>query len=214
MVSVVVVTEFVSPRENSTGYFWFSLINEFVEKFEDVVVISSSENRFSNGVDFVAVTARFYDKGSLLRRIFSQVEQSFKFCYFISRVKHKNYTLVTGTNPPLMLLILPILKKIIGFKWALLVHDVFPENLVPAGFVREGGLGYRLLVNFFSVIYASPDQLVVIGNDMKELFEKKSGFNGGRLSVIQNWVNYKEVMPMAKEQTALLFLGIWGACKV
>ncbi|MGY0522940.1 glycosyltransferase family 4 protein, partial [Pseudomonas aeruginosa] len=67
---------------------------------------------------------------------------------------------MSGTNPALLLMTFPLLRYALGFKWVLLVHDVFPENLVPAGVLKKDSIAYRLVRRLFSFIYSSADRLV------------------------------------------------------
>lgn len=110
---------------------------------------------------------------------------------------------LSGTNPALLLFLTPIMKTLIGFRWCLLVHDVFPENLVPAGILRRSSLSYRLFSRIFNLIYSRADHLIVIGRDMKELMSKKTG-SDTNITVIQNWVSDHDVHPESRADSEIL----------
>jgi glycosyltransferase involved in cell wall biosynthesis len=109
----------------------------------------------------------------------------------------------SGTNPAVALLFVATLKRIIGFKWLLLVHDVFPENLVPAGILRNDSSLYWVVRRIFDIVYSLADILVAIGRDMREALIKKTK-NDSRVIYIPNWVDADDVMPILRESNELL----------
>jgi glycosyltransferase involved in cell wall biosynthesis len=105
---------------------------------------------------------------------------------------------LSGTNPTLLLFILYILKKIFGFKWILLVHDVFPDNLIPAGILdSKKKISYRILNRIYENIYSKPDKLVVIGRDMSDIMSKKIA-RKDNIVLINNWADDNEFLPYKK----------------
>ena len=98
------------------------------------------------------------------------------FRFFIKIIKNvkKQDLVFTGTTPIFLLIVIYFAKKMIGFKWVLLVHDVFPENLVAAKVLKKENFLYKILKKVFDVFYAAPEKLIVIGQDMKNLVRYKN----------------------------------------
>ncbi|MDN5479829.1 MAG: glycosyltransferase family 4 protein, partial [Chryseobacterium sp.] len=93
-------------------------------------------------------------------------------------------------------------KKIIGFKWVLLVHDVFPENLVAAKILKKQNFFYKALTRFFNIFYSAPEKLIVIGQDMKDLVDEKTRKKNS--IVIQNWIDEKDIEVQEKKSNEIL----------
>ncbi len=89
------------------------------------------------------------------------------------QVVKKDSIVFTGTTPILLLFVLFIIKKFLNFRWILLVHDVFPENLAAAKILKKDHFLFKILKSLFDRIYASADEVIVIGKDMKELVHQK-----------------------------------------
>ena len=203
MAKLIVVSEFVSAKDNSTGYFWSSLIRKAASAFRETTVISPGEIDGLENVSFVKISSKKYNKNSFLSRLFFQILQSLQFSLKIIKLAKKKDTLIVGTNPSILLVFLPILKKILGFNWVLLVHDVIPENLVPAGIVKKDTILFKVLSKYFYFVYSSPDKIIVIGRDMKNLILQKSNIEPGQVVVIQNWVNHNDIQTVAVEENSI-----------
>jgi glycosyltransferase involved in cell wall biosynthesis len=128
------------------------------------------------------------------------------FAQMVRRVK-KNDLIFSGTNPIFLLLCIALLKKCIQFKWVLLVHDVFPDNLAAAGILKKSNLPYRFLDCIFCWAYRSADALIVIGRDMETLFRLKKMTSP--LIYQPNWANKNEITPIPKNQSKLIQVLAW-----
>jgi glycosyltransferase involved in cell wall biosynthesis len=127
------------------------------------------------------------NKNILIQRIFRQILLTAKLSWgVLTKVKKGDIVLFT-TNPTFLVLILPFIKKIKGFNLEVLVHDVFPDNLVPAGIINKDSCRFKLLSWFYSNSYKKIDRIIVLGDDMKNLFLEKIGSNSIKIDVISNW---------------------------
>lgn len=209
MTKIFVISEYVYPAQNSTGYFWSKVIDRLGQDFCSINVVSPCptgqvciKSEITN-VQYMEFFSRSFDKKKLASRLVGQIHQCMGFSRYILRHARRGDVVLSGTNPALLLIIIAVIKLFMGFRWCLLVHDVFPENLVPAGLLREKGLLYRLSRKLFNRIYSSADHLVVIGRDMKELISKKTG-SDSNITVIQNWVSDRDVVPSDRRSSEVL----------
>lgn len=99
------------------------------------------------------------------------------------------------TNPPTLLPLTAFLKMLKGFYFVIIVHDVFPENAVAGEMIRKKSMLYGLFLAVFNWSYRVADRLIVVGNDMKELFIEKVG-NQKPIKVITNWADHTEIFPI------------------
>lgn len=205
---IFIITEFVDPQVNSTGYYWSKIINGVSAVFSNVAVICpacSMAKRYpfqSNGLSVYPVQKDGYNKNNLLFRIVGLFSLSFKFLVKIVQNVRKNDLIFSGTNPIFLILCIALSKRFIHFKWVLLVHDVFPNNLVAAGILKKSNFFYQFLDGLFSWAYCSADALIVIGRDMESLFKQKQ--ITGELIYRPNWVNKYEITPINRNNSTLL----------
>jgi glycosyltransferase involved in cell wall biosynthesis len=204
--NIFVISEFVDKKRNSTGYYWGKIIEGLNESFNGISVICP-KNNFTylepiKSVEYIPVRVpTFCNHKSLIFRLLYQSIQSFLIALKVIRNVRKNDLIFCGTNPLMLIFFLTLLKKIIKFKWVLLVHDVFPDNLIPAKVLNQSSLFYKLLTSLFNFIYTTPDELVAIGRDMQKILTDKIGVK--RVSYIPNWVDPFD-MPLLEHKSILL----------
>lgn len=205
---IVIFSEYVHKEQNSTGYYWSQLIDMLGNKFDETILVSpdiyKNSNFFKKNI-VIHNTFRFYKTKSLsaIPRIFSQLSQQLGFFKYLLKDTDKKTIVFTGTNPPLLLILIAVVKQFKNFKWVLLVHDVFPENFVPGGIISGNGIVYKFAKLVFDWGYAQPDQLIVIGRDMKELVSEKINYKIS-IDVISNWAIENEVIPIPKKDNELI----------
>ncbi|VVP78170.1 hypothetical protein PS914_01939 [Pseudomonas fluorescens] len=208
MVNVFVVSEYVDAGQNSTGFFWSKIVKKIGRELGFVTVVYPRSSHLSkifddSTVKEVAFSSPKFNKNKLLFRLLGQFCQIMGFCWHILRHVKKGDVLLSGTNPALLLMILPLLKLLKGFKWGVLVHDVFPENLVPAGVMEVSNPAYPIVSRLFSAIYNAADLLIVIGRDMKELVCQKVS-DVEKVVFVPNWADETEVFPLPRCEAPFL----------
>ena len=197
---IFVASEFCSKRSNSTGYFW-SVLCEHLSSFCDLEVASIDKSDFGRqSLEGFSVSKRRF---GWLGRAFALITTSLQFVPWILTRLGKNDTLITGSNPIFLLLLVPMTRRVRGFKWLLVVHDLYPWNLLPTGYLREAGFLFKWLRKLFLSVYMAADHIIVIGEDMRRLLLKE-GLVGEDVSVIQNWVSEHDVRPRPKGVSGVL----------
>jgi hypothetical protein len=112
------------------------------------------------------------------------------FSIYTKIKKGENVLLVT--NPAFLIVLVALLKKLKNFNLTILVHDVFPENLVPAGIAEADSTKYKVLNSLYNLSYRKANQLIVLGEDMKKLMQEKLSGKGKvvpSIEIIPNWAN-------------------------
>ena len=84
----------------------------------------------------------------------------------------------------------------------MLVHDVFPENLVAAKVLKQNNFFYKILKFLFDKFYAEADKRIVIGKDMKDLIDEKVSISDS--IIIQNWIDHHDIEVQEKNQNIIL----------
>ncbi|WP_444994314.1 glycosyltransferase family 4 protein [Aliikangiella sp. IMCC44359] len=200
-MAIVVISEYIYSEQNSTGYYWSRIISNLIKNYEQVLVITTDEPELEKRSDFstriqlkTIQKPKLTNKGTVSKIIY-QLLVTLKLIKLILQRVSKNDVVLSGTNPPTLLLAIALLKKFKRFKWQLLVHDIFPENFVPAGIVKRSSFVFRVLKYVFDKAYSSADAISVIGRDMKQLLSDKIN-SSDTISYIPNWINTEEIVPV------------------
>ena len=228
MSRLFIVSEYVNPSENSTGYYWHAIIRHFSGLVPRLSVICPMQSHYR--ADLVLANpelgktpaAIFVDienldlllvrssgtHGKGISRLIAQIKLSTRlFCSLVVQAKRGDIVFC-GTNPVFSLVIMACLRRLRGFRWVLLVHDVFPENLVPAGYLRSRGVLYSSLKILFDWAYRQADGSVAIGRDMRALLAEKIR-SPDRVFFAPNWVDTKLIYPMDAARLSLVHRFGW-----
>lgn len=203
---IFIVTEYIGLNHNSTAFYW-AKIALYLRKHFDVTVICP-ENEYtksffeSNQLNVVFVKDMGFNKNKLLSRVFGQLNYAWSFNLKLLQLVRKNDVVFTGTNPILGVFFTALLNKLKSFNWIMLCHDIFPNNLIPSG-VLKNGVKYRLLEKMFSFVYRTPNHVATIGRDMMEMLLEK-GVRRSKISVIPNWADHKEISIIPKNENPII----------
>lgn len=206
MSKIFIVSEYVQAEQNSTGYFWSSLMQKIASSNQHIAAIypvCEGLPVLASNIESLSFISNGTSKAGLFKRTLSQVSQCFGFAREILRAVRRGDVILSGTNPALLLAAMPFLKLILRFRWCILVHDVFPENLVPAGILKNNTLAYKFLRSCFNFMYSRADKVVVIGRDMEKIFKGKLG-EASDVSIICNWVSEKDISPASKQSSEII----------
>ncbi|MEE0945213.1 MAG: glycosyltransferase family 4 protein [Acutalibacteraceae bacterium] len=130
--------------------------------------------------------------------------------YFICNIqllwfalREKNVDIVPiGSTPPTNGIMGVIIKKIKKFPFVYIVQDMFPESLVSAGMTKEGSLLYKIGDWVSNVTYKNASHIIVISESMKASLIKK-GVRKDKISVIYNWIDTENTVPVSREDNTL-----------
>lgn len=200
---VFLISEYYRAEQNTTGYLLEKLCSALENDSEiDLTLLVKEDLSFSKQQNAFYVKAGEKNKSSLLKRLTYELRLSFGFLRQSWKYIQKDHIVFTGTTPIFLLPIVVILKKIIGFQWILLVHDVFPENLVPAQIVKPNNIWYKILKKIFDYIYGQAEKVIVIGKDMQDLVYSKTKKNN--IDIVQNWIDASDIVIQEKSNNSIL----------
>ena len=197
------ISELFYPNQTSTAYILTKIAEKFVAEEELVKVITTNiqydsntlESKDLTGMEFISVNGSKGIKNSILGRISNAFYNSFALTWKTFRNAGKNDRVFAVTNPVFLIILLGFVQKIKNFNYILLVHDVFPENTIPAGINNPDSLLYEILLKIYNWAYQSPSRLIVLGEDMKQLMQRK-GVPVEKISVIPNWFDEELKQPI------------------
>lgn len=221
-----IVTELFPPDETSTSYILGEIANAMVKKYRVRVICGpeiydkrkklDKSNRFQldPSIEVMRADGADLDKNTAKGKTLSFLLISKRLLALAKENIKKEDKVLMVTNPAPLVVLMSRLKRKRGFKWHVLVHDVFPENTKPAGFKLPM---YGLFKKMFDKAYSRADQLIVLGRDMKCVFEEKISLSKGarispKITIIENWADIEGIkpQPMPEGKIALEYAGNIG----
>lgn len=201
-----IVSELFPPDETSTSYILGKIANSFVAKYQVNVICGPEIYDKHKKVDlnnqfFVDPSIEVYrvegvdlDKNTTKGKILAFILMSKRIISLVKQKVRKEDKVLMVTNPAPLVVLMSRLKKKVDFEFNILVHDLFPENTISAGFKIPM---YGFLKKTFDKAYSKADQLIVLGRDMKEVLQEKVVKYNNRLKIkiIENWADVININP-------------------
>ena len=203
-----IISELFPPDETSTAFILGEIANVMAKKYEVKVICgpevydirkkTDPDNKFVldpkisvtrvKGVDLDKNT--FFGKAMRFAVISRQLYKMAKMC-----VREEDKVLLVTNPAPVVALVSKIRKKR-AFDLSILVHDVFPENITPAG-LKLPKFAYKTLKDFFDKAYSRADRLIALGRDMKQVLDQKVARfeHHPQVIIIENWADLDIVFP-------------------
>lgn len=212
---VWVISEFYFPIRTGTGYYMTEIAEYISSKGYNTQVICTSakynETDYTtpaitetrNNVRINRILTGDINKNRFFVRMLKVLVISIKFFLKILSNVEKGDRILIVTNPAFLLLFMPLVKYIKKVEYTLLVHDIFPENLVAIGKISQESIIYKITKKIFDLAYAQAHTCIAIGRDMEKVLESKIGLNK-KIILIPNWADVDDVYPMNKFETKLL----------
>lgn len=193
MKKLYILSELFYPNKTSTAYI-MTEIADFLSSFYSVSVITTDikyDKNVTNTVEdlsYVVIRKAVgnVDKNSFYNRIKSAIVSSLSLGFELYKKVKNGEKVLLVTNPFLIIFIIAIIRTFKKFDYTLLVHDVFPENTIPAGLKKQNSISYKLLKLIFDWSYRKADKVIVLGEDMKKLIIDKGVFES-KIDIIPNW---------------------------
>lgn len=135
------------------------------------------------------VTVPDLNKNKISERILRLILLTIKMSWVIVVKVKKNDNVLLATNPTFLIIAVSLIKIIKKFNLEILVHDVFPENLVPAGLIEKNSLKFKVLSTIYNYSFSNADRLIVLGEDMEKLMVTKVFPKKIRIDIIPNWAD-------------------------
>lgn len=210
MKKIWIITELFYPNETSTAFILTHIANALADSNEVNVLcgpveylkdLDSSSISLDPRVKVHRVSGTQLNKNNILTRVLRFVLLTIRLSFAILQRVNKEERVLVVTNPAPILLTVAWIKKIKKTELFLLVHDVFPENTIPAGLFRSSeSLSFRMLKSIFNKAYSSADKLIVLGRDMKDVIKSKVGEGRDKdIIIIENWGETDSVKPKQSE---------------
>lgn len=214
MSRIWLISEYYYPVVVTTGYYVTEIAEYLAKKGKDVGVIctnntyyesdtiSSVEHEFHNGVEIFRALDKKITKNNLVKRALRLFLSSISLYKLAKKHIKEGDEVIVLTNPAFMMLFMPKVRRLTGCRYHILVHDIFPENLVSIGKFSNQSLVFKCLKKKFDKAYAAADSCISIGCDMTEVIKAKTN-NSKPITKITNWADIDDVYLKNKKETRL-----------
>ena len=210
---VWIVTELYYPEDGATGH----LLTQIAEGLTDdaEVHVLCAQPSYTQKREKAPVTETHHDvqirrcrstafsKDRMLLRLINVFTVLASFSWNMFWRFRRGDTVMVVTNPP------PLPLAALAACWCkrarsvLLIHDVYPDVLVPTGFTSHNSLSYRLVDWFSKRLLAGVHQIITIGRDMQRRVIAKNGQLAAKTTVIPNWCDDETIRPVARNENPL-----------
>lgn len=220
--NIWLVSELFYPETISTGYIMTEIAKSLSKDYQVSVVCGPEfyEEKGENievkplpNISIHRIQSKGYNKNSFISRAIGHFKVTYKMLQLMKRKMPKDAEVLMVTNPVLLLVLTSFVVRRRKWKMKVLVHDVFPENLVISGFLKSNkSFAFGIMKRIFNSAFKKMDTLIVLGRDMQKLFEQKKNSKDG-IVIIENWADTKNISPRPITETAhkkLLFAGNMG----
>jgi glycosyltransferase involved in cell wall biosynthesis len=214
MFSVVFASEFFMPEPGATSELLSGIAMALVRRGYNVCAIAGQPTYHgkgrvdrvfqSGGVKVERVWSTQFDKNRPWGRILNS--WTFSLSVLLYLLRHSEHLLtVVVTTPPQLPWVYWAAHRLIGVRYLLLIHDVYPNVAVALGVLRKGGWIERLWAKINRLTYENAERIVVLGRDMQRILEDSVNHETRqRLSVIPNWADACAVAPLDRNDHPFL----------
>lgn len=201
MSRIIIISEVFYPDNCTTAHILTKIASRLAYDQHSVIVISGpqgydnsqlSSEKSPEGVDIMRLRTRNSNKNNIFARAVKFITLSLSLTNRLRQVYKRGDSVFIVTNPAPLMLLVAAYKRVKHFPLTILVHDVFPENTIPAGlFKSPRNPLYKILRSVFNRAYSRADRLIVLGRDMKDVLESKLKDRVFRPEILQieNWAD-------------------------
>ena len=98
-----------------------------------------------------------------------------------------------------------LLSLILGVRFSLVVHDVYPDILAACGLTSRKAVSYRILHKISRLVLRRAERIYCIGRDMRDhLAQTRGTGSSDGIQVIPLWADCQEIQPEPRESNRLL----------
>jgi len=159
------------------------------------------KHRVENGVNVIRAKIPFQNKNGFIFKALSQI-LSIPVLYKTYKLNNnETIDIIIVYSPPLPLGIIGIIfKKIYGSKFLLNIQDIFPQNAIDLGVIKNKYIIYiyELLEGF---IYKHADLISTHTPGCKDYIRVKKHIDENKLITISNWVDTRKTNAKNKKST-------------
>ena len=208
-----IISELFPPDETSTSYILGEIANACAREYEVHVICGPEvydtrkkldmEHPFALDASVSVHRAKGLgvDKNKAAGKALSFLMMSSRLLRLAREYVKEGDKVLLVTNPAPLVLLMSRLRRKHRFELNVLVHDVFPENTIPAG-LHLPAMAYRFIKARFDKAYSRVDRFITLGRDMAEVVRRKAG-GIAEVAVVENWADTENIVPVPFPEGAI-----------
>lgn len=208
-----ILSELYYPEDSATGHLLTQIAESLAESAKvSVLCVKPYANKLRqkaprfevhNGVEIYRCWSTSFSKDRIFLRLINMLTVLFSIGWHLLIRIRKNDQILVVTNPPVLPFVASLICKLRGAKCNLLIHDVYPDVLVPTNFLKENSFQYKLFSFIVLRLYLAVDQIITIGRDMERRLIAKSERLRQKTMVIPNWCDDKMLEPITDPENRI-----------
>jgi len=155
-------------------------------------------------ISIIRVKTKSFNKSNKISRIRHIIEYYFSCRRAIKKLSRQDIVFTISQPPILGGLLGMYTKKIHKCKFIYNIQDFNPEQAEAIKYIK-----YKIMINLLKKIDINTckkaDKIIIVGNDMKDTLRKRNILLDDKVSVINNWINEKEIYPLFQNENITEF---------
>jgi len=163
-----------------------------------------SGNRFKHWQNVKLLKCCMLQKHTPLRRIITWGLFTLQTFFWLLRHARNQHVLFV-TNPPMAMWMAPFFKIHRGYRYSLLIYDIYPDALLVSGILPETTLIGRLWRKMNALTLRGAENVITLGERMAETLQGQMP-DGSKLeiAVIENWVDTDVFKPLSRSRNPIV----------
>lgn len=208
-MKIVIATPILFDKTSPFNHLFHDILEGFLQAGHRVTRLVAVESETDTGYDlgissdameYVPVKRKAAEHGNIITRYIKDSLTNWKMAGELRKVKDAD-VLFEDVSYSSWLAVRAAKKK--GLRVVAMLQDVWPDNAVQSGLLREGSLLYRFFEFFQRYVYKNADRIVCISDDMKAFIAFK-GVPEEKISVIYNWGYTDDIVEIPWNENAFV----------
>ncbi len=221
-MNILLITDQYPPEIRSISYMIEELAEGLAQRGHQVTVITSYPRAIllankdrkdilqaptERGVKVIRVNTLPHQKVSYLIRGMGELLLPYVFLRKLKKFAPENIDVVMMYSPPLALTILGrIVKRSYKARFIVNVQDIFPQNAIDLGVLRNPVL-IRFLEHLEGKAYSAADRITTHSNKSAEYLIQRKNIPASKITTIHSWIDFA---PYRKAKRTGIFLKQYG----
>jgi len=193
--SILIIVDSYPPEIRSAAQLMGDMAEELAKRGYKVYVVASCTDGKAgglskeNGVSVIRTRTLPHHNVNFIMKGISQLVMPWLFIFAAGKYIQEPVEATITHSPPLPLAAVGrFMKRIYGAENILNVHDIFPQNAVDLGIMRNP-LQVRFFERMEQKAYKKADLLMVPSETHKEFLIGKRGVDENKIKVVRHWMN-------------------------
>lgn len=191
-MNIVIATPILYDKTSPFNHLFKDIIQGFVDSGNQVTRFVATESLddhsydlgiVSNDITYIPFPKKKTEKSNIIVRYLNDSLANIKMARKIRKLKDGD-VLFEDVSFSSFWAVRAAKKK--GMRVVAMLQDVWPDNAVQSGLIKERSLIYKFFEIWQRYVYKHADKLICISDDMKDFIVSK-GVSADKIEVIYNW---------------------------